>query len=132
MVDNPVTQARGVEKLEESATPETKVLFDQVGSLQTRIELLETARAAWEPTANSSIPLIGSLILEIKLSAFGDKVAVGNLLEAYKRKFGAAVLLALNGDVATIALPETARRVPMKEFRPPWVETHDFQVRIVQ
>jgi len=44
VVDNPVTQARGVEKLEETATPEQRVLFDQVQQLQKRLDDLEDTR----------------------------------------------------------------------------------------
>jgi hypothetical protein len=41
VVDNPVTQARGVEKLEETATPEQRVLFDQVQQIQRRLDLMD-------------------------------------------------------------------------------------------
>jgi hypothetical protein len=46
VVDNPVTQARGVEKLEETATPEQRVLLDQVQQIQRRLDEMENVRRA--------------------------------------------------------------------------------------
>jgi hypothetical protein len=40
-VDNPVTRARGQIRLEERATPEEKVLLDQVRAIQSRLESIE-------------------------------------------------------------------------------------------
>ncbi len=41
-VDNPVTRARGKIRLEESATPEQKVILDQLTAIQARLERLES------------------------------------------------------------------------------------------
>jgi hypothetical protein len=40
-VDNPVTRARGQIKLEEDATPQQKVLFDQLRAIQYRLDRIE-------------------------------------------------------------------------------------------
>jgi hypothetical protein len=44
-VDNPVTRARGQIKLQERATPEGKLVFEQLRYLQDRLELLERRSA---------------------------------------------------------------------------------------
>jgi len=43
VVDKPVTQAIGVAKLEETATPGQRVLFDQMQQLQRRLDDMENA-----------------------------------------------------------------------------------------
>jgi hypothetical protein len=49
VVDNPVTQARGVEKLEETATPEQRVFLDQLQEIHRRLEALETQGRTYDP-----------------------------------------------------------------------------------
>lgn len=132
VVDNPVTQARGVEKLEESATPETKVLFDQMAGLQSRVERLEGTFARREITTETTASLPGSLFLEVKSSSILKDASLVSLLEAYKTRFGAAALVAVTGDTATVVVPAAARQVSIKDLRPPWVDINDFQVRIVK
>lgn len=43
-IENPVTRARGQIKVRESASPENKVLIDQIEALQQRMSLLEISR----------------------------------------------------------------------------------------
>jgi hypothetical protein len=45
-VDNPVTRARGQIKLEEGATPEQKLILDQISELQDRLNALEGTGAS--------------------------------------------------------------------------------------
>jgi hypothetical protein len=44
IVDNPITRARGIEKLEERATPEERVLLDQMQHILKRLDALEGDR----------------------------------------------------------------------------------------
>ena len=98
VVDNPVTQARGVEKLKETATPNEQLLFNQMRALEQRVSVLLPAIQSslhrpvpdgprtWQvevlPAVDDREKLLDDLINEIRritpLALIGGNIGRGN------------------------------------------------------
>jgi hypothetical protein len=142
-VDNPVTRALGQAHFEQNASPAMKVLMDQMGAMNSRLNFLDgfvrsfSGDAHKQYTENMAMVKAlfalppGSLLIQLKSSHLFEGSNLKTLLESYQQKFGAAVLVAASDNIAQIMVPESAGRITMKELRPPWSYLHDCEIKII-
>jgi len=91
--DNPVIRARGVMKLQETASPETAVLMGQISEMANRLSRLEH----FTPIISSGDEQLGDTYVEVK---FDEQVPISRLrlhFDRLKRRFGDRATLAKTG-----------------------------------
>jgi hypothetical protein len=130
-VENPVTNARGRLKLEQHATPEIRVLLEQVRTMQTRLERLEfpgrTSMSVFGG-GSSTYPSDQALIrVGSKRGVTPEELKI--ILQAIRNRFTPVEVVGTGRNGVILSLPATAYEFSIEQIKPPFemIQHLDFE-----